>query len=109
MNSSRMVIVAALVAGCVGGVVGSLASSGCVKAESQPAAPAAKQFEGYGDGLSFDKAVADAVTKAFADLSKSPSFPAADGMLRFTVTEIGGERGGIAGLNRVRVKITATP
>jgi hypothetical protein len=105
---SRIALAMALVAGLAGGIAGAFVAGGCVRAAA-PAPEAGKSFEGYGDGMSFDKAVVDAATKAFAELSKSPDWPKADGMLRFTVSEIGGERGGFAGLNRLRVKITPTP
>jgi hypothetical protein len=105
MNATRSFFLASvgLVCGFAGWFAASSSAGGC----APQAAP--KTFEGYSSDLTFDKAIADAVSKAWAELSKSPDWPKADGMLRFTVSEIGGERGGFAGFNRLRVKITVSP
>ncbi len=55
---------------------------------------------GRSNKLSFDEAFADAV-------SQLPSSPAADGMTRVRVTEVGGLFGGIAGFHELFVKIRA--
>jgi hypothetical protein len=103
MKSGWWLAGVAFLSACLGGAIG---AGGLGEGAGAP--PPAKEFEGYSSDLSFDKAVADAVSKAWAELSKSPEFPKADGMIRFTVVEIGGERGGFAGLNRLRVKISAS-
>lgn len=104
MNQSLLLAGATFVAGgLLALVVACQASMAGAAAPSEP-----KEFEGFSNDLSFDKAVADALKKAWDDLSKSPDFPKADGMVRFKVTEIAGERGGFAGFNRIRVKIAAS-
>jgi hypothetical protein len=66
---------------------------------ARPAPPAARTFEGVSQHGSLQEALNDAVAKALGSL------PGADRLVRYRLREVTGERGGIAGVNRVRVVI----
>lgn len=61
-----------------------------------------KQFEGRSEGGDFQEALSDAVSKA------EQSTGVSDEHVRWTLAEVKGERGTIAGLNVVTVTIRAT-
>jgi len=76
-----------------------------IEVDVQPDAAAAAgpqvrgEFVGYSDALSYDAALRDAVEQV--PVSSNPD----QGYFRFTVTEVAGEVGGIAGLRRLAVRI----